>query len=221
MKRTLSFILAVMCAIQVFAQFEPNTRWPYLYENFTDGIIYFDGNKKTTAKLNIHLLGNKLHYVNTNGRIYESSHKDVIRVEIGSDAYLYSDRQMMKICTSKDKNVLLKLEYGNFDSMTAGSGAYGASLNSSAAVDLSSLDLGGLNKPELGKLLQEKNDGSSIPVSVKYYFVFDGVQVEASKKALDNYFGEAKESDWKAFLKANKIKWKNEDSLRKILDFIH
>lgn len=220
-KKILTLIALALTTLSASAQYEPNTKWPYVYENFTDGTIYFDGNKKTAAKLNIHLLGNVLHYISADGKIFESSDKNVIRVEIGSDVYLFCGKRMMKLCASKGDDALLLLEKGDFDSLVEGTGAYGSSLNSSAARDLSSLDLGGLDKPELGRMLQEKNDGSIISVKPEYYFVINGEQVEATKKGLDKYFKDSKPDEWKAFLKANKIKWKDADSLAKILDFIN
>lgn len=220
MKKLLSFIIMALFTLSASAQYEPNTKWPYLYENFTDGIIYFDGNKKTHAKLNIHLLGNALHYISPEGKIFQSTDNGVVRVEIGSDVYLFCDKRLMKLCATKGDDALLKLEKGDFDALTEGSGAYGASLNSSASRDLSSLDIGGLDMPELGRMLQEKNDGRSFPVKTEYYFIVNGEQVEATKKGLDKYFKDSKPDEWKAFQKANKIKWKDAASLAKILDFI-
>ena len=220
MKKVLLSIIMALFTLTVSAQYEPNTKWPYVYEHFTDGTIYFDGNKKTAAQLNIHLLGNVLHYISPDGKIFQSSDKDVVRVEIGDDVYLFCGKRMMKLCASKGDDALLKLEKGDFDSLIEGTGAYGASLNSSAARDLSSLDLGGLDKPELGRMLQEKNDGSIISVKPDYYFIINGEQVEATKKGLDKYFKDSKADEWKAFQKANKIKWKDAESLAKILDFI-
>lgn len=220
MKKLLSFIIMALFTLSASAQYEPNTKWPYVYENFTDGTIYFDGNKKSVAKLNIHLLGNVLHYISPEGKIFQSTDNGVVRVEIGSDVYLFCGKRMMKLCASKGDDALLLLEKGDFDSLVEGTGAYGSSLNSSAARDLSSLDLGGLDKPELGRMLQEKNDGSIISIRPEYYFVINGEQVEATKKGLDKYFKDSKADESKAFQKANKIKWKDAESLAKILDFI-
>ena len=220
MKKILSLIAMMLFTVSASAQFEPNTKWPYVYENFTDGTIYFDGNKKSAAKLNIHLLGNVLHYVSPEGKIFQSSDKDVVRVEIGSDVYLFCGKRLMKLCASKGDDALLMLQKGDFDSLVEGTGAYGASLNSSAARDLSSLDLGGLDKPELGRMLQEKDDGSIINVKTEYYFIINGEQVEATKKSMDKYFKDSKANEWKDFQKTSKIKWKNAESLAKILDFV-
>ena len=63
MRKIIVLLLLVTTALTVSAQkYSPNTKWPYVYENFTEGTIFFEGNKKTKAQLNIHLLGNKLHY---------------------------------------------------------------------------------------------------------------------------------------------------------------
>ena len=207
------------CTISVNAQFAPNTRWPYLYENFSQGTIYFAKNQKSEAQLNVHLLGNTLHYITQDGKIFESSDKDVIRVEIGNDTYWFANHKLMQVITQEGDCALLKLVYGDFDSMTSGSGAYGSSLNSSASRDLSSLDLGGLNQPELGKMLQERNDGSEIPLETAYYFILGGKVVEANKKAVTETVEVSQSDNWKKFLKENKIKWKKEDSLISVLGF--
>ena len=212
-------LILVGCTLSVNAQFAPNTRWPYLYENFSQGTIYFAKNQKSEAQLNVHLLGNTLHYITQDGKIFESSDKDVIRVEIGNDTYWFANHKLMQVITQEGDCALLKLVYGDFDSMTSGSGAYGSSLNSSASRDLSSLDLGGLNQPELGKMLQERNDGSEIPLETAYYFILGGKVVEANKKAVTETVEVSQSDNWKKFLKENKIKWKKEDSLISVLGF--
>ena len=201
-------------------KFEPNTKWPYVYENFTDGAIYLEGNKKTEAKLNIHLWGNKLHYLNDAQRIFQSGDKGIIRVEIGSDAYIYSDRQLVKILAVEQSNLVVELTKGDFDELFAGTGAYGSSLNSSASQDLSSLDLGGMDTPELGKMLQERNDGRSIPLKHQFYFIINGKQIKANKKDIESILIPEKQKMWKAFLKDNKVNWKNPESLKAVLSFI-
>ncbi len=220
MKKILIAFFGISLCASISAQtYTPNTRWPYLYEDFTNGTIYFTGNKKTSAQLNIHLWGNVLHYVSNDGKIYETNDRNIIRVEIGSDVFLYGDNQLMKLVAEKGNNVLLCLRAGDFDSMNAGTGAYGANLNSSAVTDLSSLDLGGLDKPALAKMQEEKNTGRDIPMRNSYYFVINGRLVEATKKEMTLFVGKEQGNEWKSFLKVNKVKWKKEESLKKVLDY--
>lgn len=221
-RKILLFNLFCLLALSVSAQrYVPNTKWPYLYEDFQKGTIYSEGKQKSEAELNIHLLGNVLHYINTDGRIFQSNDKNIIRVEVGDDqAFIFSDHQLMEIVANEGTNLLLRLKKADFDAMAAGSGAYGASLNSSAARDLSSLDLGGLNNPELGKMLQEKKDGRDIPIVENYYFVINDTRIDATKKDVEKFVGAERAADLKKFLKENKIKWKNAESLSLLLKFL-
>ncbi len=217
-------LLSVLLPMTAAAQkYEPNTKWPYIYENFEQGTIYFDGNKKSSSELNIHLWGNVLHYVTPDGKIFQSSDKDVVRVEIGTDSYIFSDHKLVRIMSTEGTNLLVELVRGDFDAMrSSGGGAYGSSSNSSATRDLSSLgfSLGGLDFPELGLMLQEKNDGSTIPLVTQYFFIINGQQIDATKKGVEKFMGKEKEDALKQFIKENKIKWKKEDSLKKVLSFL-
>ncbi len=222
MKRYNLFLVLMLCVMTIQAQnFEPNTKWPYIYENFMDGTIFFDGNKKSQSQLNIHLWGNKLHYLTEDQKIYESNDKGIIRVEIGEDAYIYCNHQLMKIVAAEQNNLVVELEKADFDALFTSTGAYGASLNSSSARDLSSIDLGGLNKPELGRMLQERNDGSALSVKHLFYFVVNGKQVEANKNDVEDILNDEGKKGWKAFLKQNKIKWKKAESLKQVLTYIN
>lgn len=222
MKKILLLFAMLNTILTTNAQnYEPNTKWPYIYENFTDGTVFFEGNKKAQKQLNIHLWGNKLHYLTDDNRILEAKDKGVVRVEIGNDAYIYSDNQLVKILDVDQNNLVVELTKADFDALFTGTGAYGSSLNSSAARDLSSLDLGGIDNPELGRLLQERNDGRDLSVKHVFFFIIDGKQIEANKKEVESLLSDNGKKEWKAFQKQNKIKWKDEDSLAKVLSFIN
>lgn len=221
MKRLLFIISLVCLPLLAKAQYEPNTRWPYIYENFTEGTAYSSDNTKSTLQMNIHLAGNVLHYIGKDDKIYRAEDNKITRVEIGGDAYLFINHQLMQLIGSHGNNVLLKLQDADFSRMqSAGVGAYGSDANTLATSQKSSLDLGGLNTPELAKMLLEKEDGAIIPLVTRYYFIIGDKRIEASKGAVEKLIGEAREKDFKAFVKTNKIKWKNEESLKKILEYL-
>ena len=221
MKKALfTMIGMLMFTITASAKYEPNTKWPYLYEDFTKGYIYSADNKKSEFFLNIHLSGNILHYIGDDGRIYKSNDKQILRVEIGDDTYIFYNHRLVKLLCTNDMNMLAELTKTDFSSLLSGTGAYGASLNSSSAVDLSSLDLGGLNTPEHGKMLQEKNNGRTLPLSTEYFFIIDNQRVDANKKAIGKMIPNDKKDQWESLLKNTKIRWKDSESLCKILDFL-
>lgn len=222
MKRLLSIVTCLLLVVAAaHAKYVPNTKWPYVYEDFTQGTVYSADNQKSEGLLNIHLAGNVLHYVGKDGKVYANDNHRIARVEIGQDAYIVVDNRLMQIVSQKDADVLLKLELADFSQLTQGSGgAYGSSLNSSASNLLSSLDLGGLNRPEHGMMLQEKHDGREIPVSTVYYFAIGGECIEANKGDVMKYAGEERKAELTRFIKEKKVKWKNEDSLKTVLEYL-
>ena len=222
MKRLLSIVTCLLLAVvAAHAKYVPNTKWPYVYEDFTKGTVYSADNQKSEGLLNIHLAGNVLHYVGKDGKVYANDNHRIARVEIGQDAYIVVDNRLMQVIGQKGADVLLKLELADFSQLTQSSGgAYGSSLNSSASNQLSSLDLGGLNRPEHGMMLQEKHDGREIPVSTVYYFAIGGQCIEANKGEVLKYVGESRKADFTRFIKEKKVKWKNEDSLKTVLEYL-
>ena len=129
-------------------------------------------------------------------------------------------RKMMEVVAQNGENNAFRLDYVDFDAaMQSSGGAYGSSSNSSATRNLSSLDLGGMNNPKHGLLLQEKNDGKSLVVRSRYYLRIGKFDIEANKKAVEQIVPAEKEEEWKQFLKKNKIKWKKPESLLQVLEF--
>ena len=216
-----SFLLLFAICTNSYAQgYEPNTRWPYLYEEFTPGIVYMVGNMKINGKLNIHLVGNVVHYVGDDDKIYRMKDEKILRVEIGDDAYIIYHHEMMKIVSVADSMLLLKISRGDFNSMLEGQGAYGSSLNSSATRSLSSLGLGGFGNPDLAQLMDKRYDGETIPLVDKYYFLLNGTLIDATKKGVLKYLGDNRSAELKEFFKQNKVKWKDSESLSFLLGFI-
>lgn len=216
------FLLCIILIIPLVssAQYVPNTKWPYLNEVFQHGTIFLGIENKSEADMNIHLVGNVLHYISDDGRIFEVKDNNISRIEIGNKAYIPIDKKIMEIISVKGEYLLLKLEKADFDAMGEGTGAYGASLNSSSSKDLSSLNIGGMNNPKLGEMLQQRHDGRDIPMLTKYYFLCKDKLLEANKNSVESIITAENKIQWKQFLKDKKIKWKNEKSLIEILDFI-
>ena len=221
-KITLCGVMACFILSLSAQDFQPNTNWPYLYNDFEEGTIYFASNQQTKAKLNIHLSGNVLHYVDDKGKIFESSDDGIIRVEIGKDAYMFGDHQMMQIIHNEKHIVLVKLMRGKIrsnDEADSGGGAYGASLGTSATQKKATWG-GGVTTRDLFQMYKEKNDGSAISLETRYYYIIEGRLVEADKRSIEKYLPAEQKAEWAKFLKSEKIKWKKEESLVQILDFL-
>lgn len=220
MKHIILFVFVLILLFKVQSQqYDPTTKWPYLYENFTNGVIYFADNKKITANVNVHLLNSTLHYLK-NESIFQIEPKDLIRVEIGSDFFIYIDNQLSRVIKQNNKNLLTAITKGDFDALFKSSGAYGMSTNSSAARDLSSLEIGGLTNINHRQLMIEKEDGQSLPVKKEYFFIIDNNTFSASKKNLEKQLDPIMKDKLKIYLKKNRFKWNDEKQLGELLDFL-
>ncbi len=69
-------------------------------------------------------------------------------------------------------------------------------------------------------MLQEKKDGRDIPIVENYYFVINDTRIDATKREVEKFVGLERAGDLKKFLKENKIKWKNTESLKQLLKFL-
>lgn len=220
MKRFFFTAAVLLCALYVYGQYVPNTQWPYLYPDFTEGTVYYDNETKGKAMLNIHLLNSELHFLKGND-ILKTDGGGIVRIEIGEDAYLYVDGRMMKITGRSGKNLLMKLVLADFDALLGNTGAYGANSNTHSRRDLSSLGIaiGGIDLTDHGKMLQNRSDGKELDEVVTYCFIINDQTVEAGKNEVGKIVPEGKKAEWKTFLKQNKIKWKKENSLITVLNF--
>jgi hypothetical protein len=218
MKKVVFFAMMSAFALAASA-FTPNTKWPYMMEQFQEGTLY-RGKDYSVAQFNIHYKGNVLHYINPkDDKIYEAKQNDMDSVVIAGKKFVKADGKVMEVVAQKDANLVLKYDFADFSQLNRATGAYGSSANSSATRQLSSIDMAGLDNPKHGLLLQEKNDGSELYIRTKYFLRVGNVVVEADKKDIEKMLPDSQKDAWKQFLKKNKIKWKNEDSLVLVLSF--
>ena len=200
-------------------KYEPTTKWPYLYGDFKEGTLVFKDNGKTSMQFNIHLLGSVLHY-EKDGLIYHVDNNKIAGVQIGDDNFLPIDGRLAKIAGKLSGDYLVVLTLGDFDALVSNTGAYGMSSTTSAVNKLSSIEIGGLSNLNHRQLVLEKQEGRMLLLKTEYYFIIDGNVVRASKVEVEKLIPASRMADYKKFVKENKIKWKNEESLLLMLGFI-
>lgn len=224
MKRLLLQILFLLTGLSVYAEYEPTTVWPYIYENFADGIVVYSNGQANKAKFNVHLEAAELQYLE--GDKIMTSNPDVIDYAvIADDKYVVADGMMMKVYTENDSRdaFLLILKLGDLESLFTGTGAYGASANTQAVSQKTSLDLGGKNIIDHSKLLADRKEdsGKELPVKETKYIKVRDKCCKAFQKDVEREFGLAGNAQWKSFLKTNKIKWRKEDDLFKVVEYLY
>lgn len=216
---TIIAILVALAAGSAFAQ-SPTTTYPYLYDNFMPGTVVMDVGNKVSYQMNIHLREGRLHYIDKDGIIKEAFLKDVAAVEIGDDVYLPVYTSMMKVVAKNDNGCVLLEQLGDFEGAISGSGAYGISSSSSATMKLTSVQTDNQINQNYMNILNEKESGMSLDILESFYIVTPKFRGKATRKDIEEALPLDRVDDFKKFIKANKIKWKNPQGLLPLLDFL-
>lgn len=224
MKRILTFVTALAAmfgCLEMKAQsFEPTSTWPYVYEDFTSGKLMMTSGKTVDGNYNICLENNTVHFIEGE-LVKQAASMDVVSVQIGSDVYVNTNGKMLKVVAKSEKGLVVEENSIDMVKLNETGGAYGSSSSSNATTALSSLEGIGGTRTNMNhmELKNAKNDGKILPLIKKYYLVFGGKTVFASKKDVEGLDGVDKDA-LKGFLKKNKIKWRNPESLLTLVDFI-
>ncbi|MBR4313078.1 MAG: hypothetical protein IKT86_07050 [Bacteroidaceae bacterium] len=218
MKRFVLFSLVCLLCGMVQAEYIPNTMWPYVYEDFTQGELVLKNGDKVRAAFNVHLLEGELHYLKDDKILFVATSR-VKEVKIGDESYVPAEGKMMKVIAQDSTKYLLQCMLGDFEALVVGTGAYGASANTQAVRNLSSLEIGGKNIINHAMLLQNKDAGKELPIVTHRYFVIGDKCILATKKEVEKHLISNEES-WSVFLKENKIKWRKDADLIKVLNFL-
>lgn len=222
MRRYILIALALIISFgRISAQTnEPTTTWPYLYSDFQTGELKKHSGAPVSGLFNIHIMESRLHFIEGE-LIREALATEVFSVKIGNDYYANVGGRMMKVLASSDNGFIAEEMLVDVARLNTTGGAYGSSSNSIATQALSSIEGIGGTRSNMNhmELKNSKHDGSILPVTVKRYLVLPGRIIYAAKKDVMQIDGIDKDA-LSAFLKGNKIKFKNPQDNLKVLDFI-
>lgn len=218
MKRFVLFSLVCLLCGMARAEYIPNTMWPYVYEDFTQGELVLKNGDKVRAAFNVHLLEGELHYLKDDKILFVATSR-VKEVKIGDESYVPAEGKMMKVIAQDSTKYLLQCVLGDFEALVVGTGAYGASANTQAVRNLSSLEIGGKNIVNHAMLLQNKDAGKELPINTKRYIMIGEKCIPATKKDIEKQLI-TNHDQWNMFLKENKIKWRKDADLIKVLNFL-
>ena len=200
----------------------PTTTWPYLYEDFVDGTVYFSKEQKTMhLKLNVHLQNCTLHYLEGD-KVMQADPRNVEMIQLGDVSFIYMNGELVRFIKAEEGVALVKLVKADLDELNKNThGAYGMSTTSSSVNQIVSIGALGVSNLIYTRMRQERKKGKDLPLIEKYYFIFGDKIVEATRKEVEKSLGDNGKTKLKAFLKQNKIKWKEEASLIKLLEFFY
>ena len=219
MNKVIVWVAALFVCVSAFAQ-EYSTAWPYLYNEFTPGEVLTLKGSKLEYPMNIHILHGRLHFIEE-GMIKEAASKDIVKVTIGEDEFLSVDQDVMKIVARGEKGLVVAHLLGDFEKLNEAGGAYGSSTTSSATRRLTSIEIQGKVNQNHMELREGRHSGELVDLTTTYYIIIPGMnKILATKRGVEEAIGPDRKADFKAWLKANKIKWNKPESVVNVIDFI-
>jgi len=220
MKRIIIAMVALLASVALSAQGYDfcKTTWPYLYESFTDGTIYMVGGTKLIQKVNVCVVGNKLHFIDKE-IVKEANMGDVLVVEIGGDSYMLVGGMLLFVEAKAEDGVVASLIEADLAQLNETGGAYGASGVTMATQKMSSIASNDVVNQNHMLILQEKNRGQKLTLKKTYYVVCNGEAHKAVKSTIERSLDKDQKEAFKAFLKTNKIKWADPNSMLSLIDF--
>ena len=213
-------------AVAAYAQKDhtPTTSWPYLFPDFVEGQLEV-GPRQTKALVNIHLNLGALHYIE-NGKIKESSTLGISVLKVGEEVFRNVGGKMMKVLAETEGGYVVEETRANYTAVVKKDGAYGTTgLNSTTTRSFLYNEnvLNGYNGYLMTDVYADlhamKDQYEKLPVVKNRYLVIGLDQIKADKQSVLDIDGLDKKA-FKAFLKAEKIKWDDPQDLVKVLQQI-
>jgi hypothetical protein len=224
------FIMGLLFSTFSFAQSvtvneNPKSSWPFYFHDFVPAQIFFQGdnNALTETKVNINLFTGELQYIDNSNTIRILDNIDDIKsIRIAGDMnFIFVDGFVQEVIAQNGDNyAITKRKKGILTDLEDVSGAYGSSTTTSAVDKINDKLIGGLNVFSYPSLVETKDDGISFDPEIKYFLIKGKESFVLNKKNLKQAFDEAKSKKISSFLKKEKIGFKDEKDLARLLDYI-
>lgn len=223
MKRLISLFLSVLLLATVASAqdaFESTTTWPYIYSDFRQGRIVSLNGEQFEGLLNVHLYQGNIHFIE-NGVIKEAASLSMASVRIGNDIYVNAGGRMMRVLAKNDNGCVCEDVAIDFVKLNSTGAAYGSSSTSVGTMALSSVEglgTGTMVNTNHMDLVSRKTEGQTLPLTKKKYIVSNGIASQAVKAEILSLVSDRQ--DFNTFCKTEKIKWKDNNSLLKVIDYL-
>ena len=217
--------LLLICAssVGVAKDYTPTEGWPYLYNDFVPALVHYQDGKCESADVNVHLLSNKLHF--TDGEnimlVRNAHHIDSVVCENGT-TLLYKGNKYVELLARTQYIVIGRTCEIDINSLNDSGGAYGISTTSAATQNVASFsDHGNMAAQRYRDMQENRYNTREVVTNTRYIFIVNDRQIcPATKGGVNDILDKEQRKAFKLFLKENKIKWKETESLVKVAQYL-
>ncbi len=194
-----------------------STKSPYLFDAFISGQIYFSDNKTKSIDLNYHVVANEIHYVE-NKTLKTFSTTDlakITKITIGDYVFIAIKGKIYEVLYA-NKASALKQRKPNVTNENPG--AYGTTSTTSANTKTNRVNLDAGAPLERGALVNigNKKTDTEIAIHESYRLLLNATVYPANKRGVLKMYSD-KSDEVKRFIKEQKIKFRKETDLIKLL----
>lgn len=216
--RTAIFLTILICAsVNIFAQYtyseKVTDKWPYLFDEFHQGIIYYNTNKTSKASFNIDIANQEFIYFEDDELIKTVNKAYIIdSLVLNNCKFIIHEKNIYEVLESGNNNLLLKRIRIDLNSINQSTGGYGTGSSTDATTRLSSVDVANYTNVPWKVVRLEKNKGKVFDLITGFYLMSTSTNnnERLSQKTLSNAFPE---KDVKKIMKINKLKLKKESDI--------
>ena len=216
-------MIGALFAFTAFSQdYQPRETWPFIYESFQTGNARtLDGTLVTDAPFNVAVHDGTLMYVGKDDTIMRCDMTHVYSAMLGEDPYVNVMGRMYKVLSELDCGMVLLGTEIDTEAQSKVNIGYGISTSTASSQSLALMMDGRFDT--MGRKIQQteldKFRGNVLPTRQTYYLRIGATLIPASKQEILSLPGvDKKEAN--AFLKQERIKWKEVPSLEKLLVFV-
>ncbi len=222
----LTFIISTFCYSQeINKPIEVNNYYSiksqYLYNTFIKGEIHSKDGKIAEGELNYNVIVDKFHYVKDDilKTFTDNDIRRIGKIIIKNRQFIIKDKLVYEIVYA-DKLLLLKKRTAEQDDLNQNKGAYGISSNTTTNKKIWMLSHAIGHEMEKGALVNIEDDSSEAQIKIveSYKLLFNNQIYPANKKSFLKIYPNDIDKI-KDFIKSNKIKFKKELDLIKVVKF--
>lgn len=214
--------LLAVCLSANGQEYHPRESWPYLLEEFTGGVVTnFGGEVSADGFFNVSVVDGSLHFVN-DGKIMVANMNKLQAVRIGDRVFINRMGRLKEVVAEELGGYFVLRDMSvDTDELAKTDIGFGARSAVASTQKLTGLGVSGGPTVNLAleTAISAAKDGVELPVRQQYVFLIKSREYPADKASFLSMEGIDKASA-KAFLKSERIKWYNADSLGKVLKYI-
>ncbi|MBR5844415.1 MAG: hypothetical protein IKY75_07545 [Bacteroidaceae bacterium] len=224
MKKFVSIALLICATITVVArEYEPTEGWPYLFKDFKPAIVYYQDGKAESANINVHLIKNDLHFTDNEKIMLVHDGNKIDSVVCEDHTVLIHRANLYVTCLHKTDYVVIgTTSQCDFNALNDGDGAYGIPTTTASTQSIASFnDHGNMAALRYKEMTQNKYNTRTLPtINRTVMVVNDRALCHANKRGVSDLLTSEQKKAFNKYIKENKIKWKDINSLILVAMFL-